>query len=52
MNSTLDKFAHSSKQNLSEQNQKQNKHAQKLIAARYISQWVNDLLFLTLKSGL
>jgi hypothetical protein len=52
MNSTLDKFAHSSKQKVSKQNQKMNKDAQKVIAAHYICQWVNRLLFLILKSSL
>jgi hypothetical protein len=52
MNSTLDKFAHSSKQIMSKHNQKLNKHAQKLIATRYIDQRLNRLLFLILKSSL
>ena len=52
MNSTLDKFAHFCKLNLSKQNQEVNKHAQKLIAALYINQSVKNFSLLILKKRL
>jgi hypothetical protein len=49
MDSTLDIFAHICKSFLNKQNQKVNKHTQKLIAPPYISQRVIGIPLLILK---
>jgi hypothetical protein len=51
MDTTLDIFAQIDKSFLNKQNQKVNKHAQKLIAAFYIYQQVNDVPLLILKKA-
>jgi hypothetical protein len=51
MDNTLDIFAHIYKSFLNKQNQKMNKHVQKLIAAFHISQWVNGIPLLILKKS-
>jgi hypothetical protein len=52
MDNTLDIFAQIDKSFLNKQNQKLNKHAQKLIATLYISQRVTCLILLILKKTL
>jgi hypothetical protein len=52
MDSTLDKFAHFDKGNMSKQNQILNKHTQKLIVPPYKHQEVSWLPLLILKRGL
>jgi len=52
MDSTWDKFAQFRKGNLSKQNLKLNKHAQKLIVTLYIDQEVSGISLLIYKKGL